>query len=118
MKEISIKLSQKIIEFLQTEKQLEAKDIAKLAGTTPKFIASVIAGEKGFKQSHLDKIQAEYDVFTLMAPGLISELIAAKTKGSREFVVEKTKQGRNMLKKSSGALMQFICSMAAEHSDK
>ena len=118
MKEISNQLSKKIVQFLKDEKKLDEKAIAKLAGTTPKYIAEILSGNKSFKQNQLDKIQKEYDIFLAMAPGLVSELIAAKTKTSREFVKEKTKQGKIMLKKSTNSLMQFICSLVAEHSDK
>ena len=118
MSEISNKLSKRIIQYLKTEKKLDEKQIAKLAGTTPKFIAEILDGNKAFKQSQMDKIQKEHELFLAMAPGLVSELIAAKTKTSREFVKEKTKQGKTMLKKSTNSLMQFICNLAAEHSDK
>lgn len=118
MKEISNQLSKRIIRFLKDEKKLDEKAIAKLAGTTPKFISEILNGDKTFKQSQLDKIQKEHEIFLAMAPGLVSELIAAKTKTSREFVKEKTKQGKVMLKKSTNSLMQFICSLAAEHSEK
>lgn len=115
MKEISVKLSQRIIAFLQEQKGMEIKDIAKLAGTTPKYIAEVQEGTKPLKQSHIDKIQKEVDIFPAMATGLVSELIASKTKDGRGFVVEKTKQGQKLLRQSSNAVMQFICSMAADH---
>jgi hypothetical protein len=118
MSQISNKLSRKIVQFLKDEKKLDEKQIAKLAGTTPKFITEIVDGDKAFKQSQMDKIQKEYELFLAMAPGLVSELIAAKTKTSREFVKEKTKQGKTMLKKSTNSLMQFICNLAAEHSDK
>jgi hypothetical protein len=118
MSQISNKLSKKVIQFLKDEKKLDEKQIAKLAGTTPKYIAEILDGDKAFKQSQMDKIQKEHELFLAMAPGLVSELIAAKTKTSREFVKEKTKQGKTMLKKSSNSLMQFLCNLAAEHSDK
>ena len=115
---VTNKLSKRIIGYLKDEKSLDEKQIAKLAGTTPKFIDEILHGDKAFKQSQVDKIQKEYDLFLGMAPGLVSELIAAKTKTSREFVTEKTKQGKVLLKKSTSAVMQFICNLAAEHSDK
>ena len=118
MNQLSNKLSRKIIQFLKDEKKLDEKQIAKLAGTTPKFITEIVEGDKAFKQSQMDKIQKEYDVFFAMAPELVSELIATKTKTSREFVKEKTQQGKTLLKKSTNSLMQFICNLAAEHSEK
>lgn len=118
MKQITNKFSKKVIEFLKNEKGLDEKEIAKLVGTTPKFLSDIINGDKAFKQKQLDKIQQEHDVFLAMAPALVSELVAAKTKTGRDFVAEKTKQGKTMLKKSTNAALQFICSLAAEHSDK
>jgi len=118
MNQISNKFSKKIIEFLKNEKSLDEKEIAKLAGTTPKFLSEIMNGDKVFKQKQLDKIQQEQDVFLAMAPALVSELVAAKTKTGRKFVTEKTNQGKAMLKKSTAAALQFICSLAAEHSDK
>jgi len=118
MNQISNKLSKRIIKFLKDEKGLDEKAIVKLAGTTPKAISEILNGDKAFKQSQMDKIQKEHELFFAMAPGLVSELIATKTKTSREFVKEKTKQGKVMLKKSTNAVMQFICNLAAEHSDK
>lgn len=118
MKTISNTLSKKIIDFLKTEKGLDEKQIAKLAGTTPRYINEILNGDKAFKQSQLDNIQKEHELFLAMAPGLVSELIASKTKKSREFVTEKTQQGKVLLKKNANAVMQFICSLAAEHSEK
>lgn len=118
MKEVSVKLSQRIIRFLKEEKGMDLKAIAKLAGTTPKFVGEVEAGEKPFKQSHVDRIQKETDLFPAMAAGLVSELVASKTKEGRQFVAEKTKQSQKLLRKSTNAVMQFICSMAAEHVDE
>ena len=118
MNQISNKFSKKIIEFLKNEKGLDEKEIAKLAGTSSKFLSDIINGDKAFKQKQVDKIQQEYDIFLAMAPALVSELVAAKTKTGRKFVAEKTKQGRIMLKKGTDAALQFICSIAAEHSDK
>lgn len=118
MKEVSIALSRRMVEFLQKEKGMDLKEIARLAGTTPKFVSEVAAGQKPFKQSHVDKIQAETDIFPAMAAGLVSELIASKTKEGRKFVVEKSRQGQKLLKKSTGAVIQLICSMAAEHAEK
>lgn len=118
MNHISNKFSKKIIEFLKNEKGLDEKEIAKLAGTTPKFLSDVINGDKAFKQKQLDKIQQEKDIFLAMAPALVSELVAAKTKTGRKFVAEKTKQGKAMLIKGTNSALQFICSLAAEHSDK
>jgi len=113
---ISNAFSKKIITFLKTEKGLDEKEIAKCAGTTPKYICEIINGDKAFKQRQVDKIQQEHEIFLAMAPSLISELVAAKTKTSRTFVAEKTKQGKVMVKKSTNAALQFICAMAAEHS--
>jgi transcriptional regulator with XRE-family HTH domain len=118
MKQITNKFSKKIIEFLKNEKGLDEKEIAKAAGTSPKFLTEILTGDKAFKQKQVDKIQQDYDIFLAMAPALVSELIASKTKTSREFVTEKTKQGKSMLKKSTNAALQFICSLAAEHSNK
>lgn len=118
MNQISNKFSKKIIEFLKNEKGLDEKEIAKLAGTTPKYVSEIIKGDKAFKQKQLDMIQQEQDIFLAMAPALVSELVASKTKKSRTFVAEKTKQGKSMIKKSTSAALQFICSLAAEHSDK
>lgn len=116
MSQISNALSKKIVTFLKTEKGLDDKEIAKSAGTTPKYICEIINSDKAFKQKQVDKIQQEHDIFLAMAPNLISELVASKTKTSRTFVAEKTKQGKVMLKKSTNAALQFICSLAAEHS--
>jgi hypothetical protein len=118
MNQITNKFSKKIVEFLKNEKGLDEKEIAKLAGTTPKFLSDITNGDKAFKQKQLDKIQQEQDIFLAMAPALVSELIASKTKTGRKFVAEKTKQGRTVLKKGTSAALQFICSLAAEHSDK
>jgi len=37
-------------------------------------------GDKAFKQGQLDNIQKEHELFLAMAPGMVSELIASKTK--------------------------------------
>jgi predicted transcriptional regulator len=118
MKQITNKFSKKVVEFLKTEKGLDEKEIARLAGTSQKFLSDILSGDKAFKQKQLDKIQQEHEIFLAMAPALVSELIASKTKTSREFVTEKTKQGKTMLKKSTNAALQFLCSLAAEHTDK
>jgi hypothetical protein len=46
MSEISNQLSKRIVRFLKDEKGLDEKSIAKLAGTTPKFIAEILSGDK------------------------------------------------------------------------
>ncbi len=100
MKQISNKFSKKVIDFLKDEKGLDEKEIAKLAGTSTKFLSEILKGDKSFKQKQLDRIQQEHEVFLAMAPALISELVAAKTKTGRDFVAEKTKQAKRCSKKA------------------
>ncbi len=94
-------LSKRIIEFLQ-EQDKDLKEIARLAGTTQKYLSEVLAGKKGFSEKHLENLQQETNILLHLAPVLAGEL--ARRGG---------KKGSDLLMYGINPLAKMACSMMA-----
>jgi len=100
---MTMKLSQKTIEYLQKEEKLSQQEIASLLGTTPAYLKGITAGQKELQPKHLKNLRRKKpDIYLRILHSILGEKFGSSLEYLKDQSKKMQKTGKKGLKAIKG----------------
>lgn len=112
---MTVKLSKKTVEYLQTEEGLTQQEIAAMLGTTPAYLKQVKAGKKELQPKHLKNLSKKKpDIYMHILQIIMAEKFGTGLeylKGQSKKVQQTGKKGLKAIKGVTEEVAFAVCKL-------
>ena len=112
---MTVKLSQKTVEYLQKEEGMTQQEIASVLGTTPAYLKQVKAGKKELQPKHLKNLSKNKpDIYMHILQVILTEKFGTGLdylKGQSKKVQKTSKKGLKAIKGVTEEVAFAVCKL-------